>query len=81
MRSLNNIVEDNDMADLRIREPDEYSNKHADGRMFAGSTGVSASAHIWLGKFSKKNVIKLEKHETVIDEGKNNTIKYVENES
>lgn len=77
MRSLNNIVEENDMTDLRIREPDGYSNNHADGRMFAGSPGASASAHIWLGKHSKNNVIKPGKNETVIDEGEDNIITYV----
>jgi len=74
LRALNNTVEGNDMRDLRIRDPDEYSNDHADGRRFAGSPRGSATAHIWLGKFSKNNVIKIRKDQTVIDEGEENKI-------
>jgi len=46
LRALNNTVKGNDMKDLRIREPDKYSNNHADGRMFAESPEGSATAHI-----------------------------------
>jgi predicted transcriptional regulator len=74
LRALNNTVEGNDMRDLRIRDPDEYSNDHADGRRFAGSPRGSATAHVWLGKFSKNNVIKIRKDQTVIDEGEENKI-------
>jgi len=74
LRSLSNLVKGNDMDELQIREPDEYSNNHADGRMFAGSSGESITAHIWMGKFSKKNTVKVKTSETVIDEGEENTI-------
>ena len=68
------MVEGNDMDELRIREPDEYSDNHADGRRFAGSPRGSATAHVWLGKFSKNNTVKVRTGETVIDEGEENTI-------
>lgn len=74
LRSLNNLVENNDMNELRIKEPDEYSNAHADGKMFTGPPGESATAHIWLDNYTKGNVIKIMENETVIDEGKNNQI-------
>ncbi len=75
-RSLNNIVKDNDLSDLQIREPDHYSNNHADGRRFACSHAGSDTAHVWLDTFSENNVIKLSKNEKVVDEGEANTIEY-----
>lgn len=74
LRSLNNLVENNDMNELRIKEPDEYSNAHVDGKMFTGSPGESATAHIWLDNYTKGNVLKIMENETVIDEGKDNQI-------
>jgi hypothetical protein len=74
LSALNNLVEGNDMGKLRIRDPDEYSNAHTDGFMFAGSPGGSATAHVWLGKFSKNNTVKVKIDETVIDEGEESTI-------
>jgi len=76
LRALNNLVEGNDMDDMRIREPDDYSDNHVDGRRFAGSTVGSFTAHIWLDKFSERNVVEIRKNEKVIDEGKENTIEY-----
>ena len=73
LRSLSNMVEGNDMGELRIRDPDEYSNAHADGRRFAGTPEGSATAHVWLGKFSKNNTVKVKTGETVINEGDDNT--------
>jgi hypothetical protein len=72
--SNENLVEDNDMSDLVIKAPDEYSDSHVDGRMFTGSGGRSATAHVWLNTHSKGNVIKIKADETVIDEGEDNTI-------
>ena len=74
LRAVNNIVKENDMSELLIRESDEYSDNHADGRMFAGSPGESATAHVWLDPYSKKSVVKIKANETVIDEGEDNTI-------
>jgi len=76
MRSLNNMVLDNDMSNLKIKEPDSHSHKHADGRRFADSPAGSDTAHIWLDAFSENNLIKIRKNEKVIDEGKENTIEY-----
>lgn len=80
LKALNNTVEGNDMVDLRIREPDEYSDSHVDGRMFTGSEGKSTTAHVWLNAFSKDNVIKVRDDETVIDEGEDNIITHIEND-
>ncbi len=76
LRALNNVVEGNDMGDLRIKEPDEYSKNYTDGRMFTGSPGSSATAHFWLDQHSKNNLITHRKNETVIDEGEDNKILY-----
>jgi len=72
--SNENLIEDNDMADLVIKAPDAYSDSHVDGRMFTGSEGKSTTGHVWLNEFTAMNTIKLGADETVIDEGKNNTI-------
>jgi len=76
MRSLNNKVSDNDMSDLKIKEPDSHSDKHADGRRFADSLAGSDTAHVWLDAFSENNSIRIRETEKVIDEGKENTIEY-----
>jgi predicted transcriptional regulator len=77
LRSLNNTVEDNDMSDILIRDPDRYSDNHSDGRRFAGSSKGSTTAHVWLDKFSENNFIKIRKDETVIDEGEDNQIEVI----
>jgi len=77
LRALNNLVDGNDMGDLRIREPDDYSDNHPDGRRFAGSSAGSATAHVWLDKYSENNSIKIGTNENVIDEGKENKIEYL----
>jgi len=74
LKALENTVEDNDMDDLEIRAPDKYSDNHIDGQMFTGSEGKSKTAHVWLNEFTSMNKIKLSAAETIIDEGKNNTI-------
>jgi len=74
--SNKNFVADNDMTDLVIKSPDEYSDSHIDGRMFTGYEGKSATAHVWVNAFSKDNVIKVKADETVIDEGESNSIIY-----
>ena len=72
--SNDNSVEDNDMTDLVIKAPDEYSDGHVDGRMFTGKEGKSTTSHVWLNAFSRGNVIRVRADETVIDEGEDNTI-------
>ena len=61
--SNNNSILNNDMTDLLIKAPDEYSDNHVDGRMFTGSEGKSKTAHIWLNKFSTRNKIEIEENE------------------
>jgi predicted transcriptional regulator len=78
--SNENLVEDNDMTDLVIKAPDEYSDSHVDGRMFTGSEGKSTTAHVWLNAFSKGNVINIKADETVIDEGEDNITTNIDNE-
>jgi len=74
LEACDNIVERNDLGDLEIKDPDEYSDSHVDGRMFTGSEGRSVTAHAWLNKHTRGNVIMLKENETVIDEGTDNTI-------
>ena len=74
LSSLNNTIAGNDMRNLRIRESDEYSNSHADGRMF--SVSPVPTAHVWLDKNSADNAIRLGRDESVIDEGADNDIEY-----
>lgn len=76
LSSLNNLVEDNDMGGLRVKEPDDYSDSHAAGRMFAGTPGASATAHVWLDLNSMKNEVRLREGETVINENKENRITF-----
>jgi hypothetical protein len=72
--SNRNLIEDNDMSDLVIKAPDDYSDSHVDGHMFAGSESKSTTGHVWLNEFTSMNTIKIKTNETVIDEGKNNNI-------
>jgi predicted transcriptional regulator len=76
LRALNNVVDKNDMEDLRIRDPDKYSNNHADGRMFAPSPEGSATANVWLNVNTKGNTVKVNSKEMVVDQGEDNTIQY-----
>ncbi len=69
-----NVFEDNDMGGLVIKEPDGYSDGHIDGRMFAGEDGRSATAHVWLERHSRANIIELKPGEKAIDEGEDNEI-------
>jgi predicted transcriptional regulator len=74
LRALKNTIQNNDLGDLHIRAPDDYSDSHIDGRMFTGSEGKSLTGHVWLNEFTAMNIIKLGSDETVIDVGKNNSI-------
>lgn len=72
--SNGNFIHDNDLSGLVVKAPDEYSDSHVDGRMFTGSDGNSKTAHVWLNKFSARNMIHVKADETVIDEGTSNSI-------
>jgi hypothetical protein len=73
LRALNNKVVDNDMKELKIRNPDMYSDGNVDGKMFAGAEGKSVTANVWLNTYTSDNVIDIKVNETLIDEGTNNT--------
>ena len=76
MTALKNRINGNNMGELRIKEPDKYSNNHADGRMFKKFNGGSATAHVWLDKYSKENVVSIRKSSKVFNEGEGNKILY-----
>ena len=73
-----NVFEANDMESLVIKEPDEYSDRHVDRRMFTGVGGKSVTAHVWLDSLTKGNVVEIRKGEKVVDEGQNNKISYTD---
>jgi len=72
--SNENLIENNDLSDLEIKAPDEYSDGNVNGRMFTGTEGKSKTAHVWLNKYSHKNKIQIKEDEVVIDEGKDNKV-------
>lgn len=72
--AFDNVVEDNDFNEFIIKGPDQYSDNHIDDKMFTGSDGKSETAHIWLNKYSSRNIINIEPKETVIDQGTDNKI-------
>ena len=74
--SVENVIEDNDMRDLEIKAPDEYSKILIDKRMYPGSKAGSATAHVFLNINTKANRVKVTSNETLIDEGINNKITY-----
>jgi hypothetical protein len=78
-RVIDTVVRKNNMDSLKIKEPDKYSDSHADGRTFAGSIGKSSTAHLWLDTNTKDNVIRIKAGETVIDEGEGNAMAYDDN--
>ena len=72
--SNSNIFSNNDMDNLQIKPPDDYSDKHVDNYTFTGSEEKSKTAHIWLNNNSKENLGKIKTGETYIDEGISNEI-------
>ena len=76
LEARGNIVESNDLSDLEIKAPDEYSDSNINGHMFTGSKGKSTTAHTWLNEHTRNNIIKLMAGETSIDEGKDNKISH-----
>ncbi len=71
MCAISNIIKNNDMMKLKIREPDEYTKKHSDGKMFVSKINEFTTAHYWLDTDTRKNIVYLKDPETIIDEGKN----------
>jgi len=76
-----NVIKDNDMKNLKIKKPDEYSKGLFDDRTYADSKGGTATAHVWLNPNTKGNIIKVRNSEVVVDEGTDNTIIFDKNEA
>jgi len=76
-----NIINNNYMRDLKIKDPDEYSKGLFDEKMYAGSKGGFTTAKIWLNNNTKSNVVKVSADETVVDEGTDNTIIFDKNKT
>jgi len=76
-----NVIKDNDMKNLKIKEPDEYSKGLFDDKTYAGSKGGTATAHVWLNVNTKGNVVKVGADEIVVDEGTDNTIIFDKNKT
>jgi predicted transcriptional regulator len=70
--SMNNVIKDNDMTKLVIKEPDEYSNSLVNGYVFTGMNNKANNAHYWLTQYSNENRISIEKNHIMIDEGSEN---------
>ena len=78
LSSSNNIFADNDMEDLKIKPPDEYSESHIDGYTFAGTKNKSITSNIWINKHSNNNTMKIKKGQTIVDEGENSKVFYLD---
>ena len=72
--AFDNVVEDNDFSKFVIKDSDQYSDNHIDDKMFMDSDGKSETAHVWLNKYSSRNIIKVDPQESVIDQGTENII-------
>ena len=72
--ALNNVIRENHMSELYIKEPDEFSDAKIDGDNFTGSDGKSMTAHVWLGSNSRDTIVEMMDDETYIDEGIDNAI-------
>ncbi len=69
-----NIVEDNDMGSLELKDPDEYSKGLFNEKVYAGSKAGLKTSNVWLNTNTKGNVVKVGCGETVVDEGEDNAI-------
>ena len=74
VNSEENVVINNDMQMLKIKESDQFSRELGDGISFVlgGST-----AHIWFDDYSKKNLVRLHSEDKFIDQGLLNEVKIV----
>jgi predicted transcriptional regulator len=72
MSSIRNQFEENDLQELKIKEPDDYVLNHSDDKMFSKSE--PRTAHYWLSNYTKNNKVYLPEKISVIDEGENNNI-------
>jgi len=72
-----NVIEGNNIGDLRVKVPDEYSQSLLYEKRCSGSKAGLATAHVWLNTNTKGNVVTIRSDETVIDEGEGNTVEHV----
>jgi predicted transcriptional regulator len=77
LSSCENRIIRNDLDDLRIKGPDEYSNVHVVNSFFAGNRNEAHTGHFWLSKNTCRNEIYMKENQTVIDEGKANKVKII----
>jgi hypothetical protein len=71
---LMNTITDNDMREIKIKDPDKYILALFDNKKYLGSKSGSATAYIWLNTNTKDNTVIVSSNETVLDEGINNMI-------
>jgi len=72
--SCRNVIENNDMSDLKIKDPDNYSKSIFDEKKYPGSKAGSATSYVWLSTNTKANRVKVSSIESVVDEGTDNQI-------
>ena len=77
LSSCENCIKENDLDDLEIKLPDEYSRSPIVSSFFAGAGNQIYTGHFWLSKNTCRNEICIKENQTVIDEGKLNTIKTI----
>jgi len=69
----NNIVEINDLSELTIKPPDDYSRSLFMGRYYKESTKYNMTSQIFLNNNCKNNTI-IQPYSTIIDDGLANSI-------
>jgi hypothetical protein len=73
MGASQNVIIDNDMTDLSILSPDEYSQKMFIHETYSESKAGKETSNYWLNKNTMKNNVFKRQDETLVDEGKNNS--------
>jgi len=76
-----NVIEDNDMREMKLRSADENSRGLFDDRAFKGTKAGTAPAHLWLNTNTRGSLVKVKHGETVVDEGEANTVLTEENKA
>lgn len=76
-----NVIERNDMRELKLRATDDNSRGLFDDRTFKGTKAGTASAHVWLNTNTRGNLVKVKPGEKAVDEGEINTVLTEENDT
>ncbi len=74
-----NVIEGNDMRELKLRATDDNSRGLFDDRAFKGTKAGTAPAHVWLNTNTRGSLVKVKLGETAVDEGEVNTVLTEEN--